>query len=148
MIRIPKEKIIEVSNRHKSMTAAAAELNISFGTFKRLAKQYGCFNPNPSGKGLAKPKRENGKSIFKLQDILEGRHPQYQSFKLKLRLFKEGVKEEKCEQCGIKEWNGKWFPLELEHKDGNKYNNRLDNLLILCPNCHSQTDTYRAKNIK
>ena len=38
--------------------------------------------------------------------------------------------------------------MELHHIDGNKYNNSLDNLILLCPNCHAQTDNYRAKNIK
>jgi predicted HNH restriction endonuclease len=53
---------------------------------------------------------------------------------------------EKCWECGIKEWNGKKLTFELEHIDGNSDNNSLDNLSLLCPNCHSQTDTYKAKN--
>jgi 5-methylcytosine-specific restriction endonuclease McrA len=44
------------------------------------------------------------------------------------------------------EWNGKPIECALHHKDGNKHNNKIDNLEILCPNCHSQTDTYTAKN--
>ena len=40
------------------------------------------------------------------------------------------------------------IPLELHHKDGNRYNNQLDNLMLLCPNCHALTENYRAKNIK
>jgi len=51
-----------------------------------------------------------------------------------------------CWQCGIKEWNNKSIVLELEHKDGNSENNVEDNLSLLCPNCHSQTDTYKGKN--
>ena len=52
-----------------------------------------------------------------------------------------------CEQCGINEWNGKQLSFELDHKDGNNYNNSLDNLRFLCPNCHSQTETFRGRNI-
>ncbi len=52
----------------------------------------------------------------------------------------------KCWSCGITEWNKKPIVLELEHIDGNSDNNSLDNLSILCPNCHSQTPTYKAKN--
>ena len=69
-----------------------------------------------------------------------------QSHSLKLRLIKEGVKEHKCEMCGITEWNGQPTPIELDHIDGNRYNNTIENLRILCPNCHAQTDTYRGRN--
>jgi len=71
-----------------------------------------------------------------------------QSYKLKNRLLAEGLKQHKCECCGITEWNGKPAPIEIDHIDGNKYNNTIQNLRILCPNCHAQTDTYRGKNKK
>jgi Zn finger protein HypA/HybF involved in hydrogenase expression len=54
--------------------------------------------------------------------------------------------ENKCSCCGISEWNKKPITLELEHIDGNSDNNQEINLTILCPNCHSQTPTYKAKN--
>lgn len=53
-----------------------------------------------------------------------------------------------CNHCGIKEWNGKPITLELEHKDGDNQNNNRDNLESICPNCHSQTKTWRGKNKK
>jgi hypothetical protein len=146
MVQVTKEKILEVCNASSSLTEAASKLGVNYKTLRRLAKLYGCFNPNPSGKGTLKPKQQNGKSVFRTKDILEGKHPQYQSFKLKQRLFREHIKDEKCERCGIEKWLGAKLPLELEHKDGNKYNNCLSNLEILCPNCHSLTATYRAKN--
>ena len=65
---------------------------------------------------------------------------------LRKRLIKEGYKEHKCECCGITEWNGQPAPIELDHINGNHHDNRLENLRILCPNCHAQTDTYRGKN--
>ena len=71
-----------------------------------------------------------------------------QSFKLKGRLIAEGLKQHKCECCGITEWNGKPAPIELDHINGNHHDNRLENLRILCPNCHAQTATYRGKNKK
>jgi len=64
------------------------------------------------------------------------------------RLVEYGFKEYKCEECGISEWNGLPITLELHHKDGDRDNSEYDNLEILCPNCHSQSDTYRYKNKK
>ena len=68
------------------------------------------------------------------------------SHKLKERLIEDGIKERRCENCGLTEWMGKFIPLELHHKDGNHSNNDLDNLQLLCPNCHAQTEQYKCKN--
>jgi len=66
------------------------------------------------------------------------------------RLKKRIVLEQngKCNHCGICEWNGKQLTLELEHKDGDNQNNVRENLEAICPNCHSQTETWRGKNKK
>jgi hypothetical protein len=53
----------------------------------------------------------------------------------------------KCSCCDINEWNGKSIVLEIDHIDGNSENNSPENLRFICPNCHSQTDTYKARNI-
>lgn len=52
----------------------------------------------------------------------------------------------KCSVCNISSWNNKEIVLELEHKDGNSENNSKENICLICPNCHSQTDTYKGKN--
>jgi predicted nucleic-acid-binding Zn-ribbon protein len=52
-----------------------------------------------------------------------------------------------CEKCGNTEWMGQPIPLETHHIDGDRLNNTLDNLQLLCPNCHAQTENYRNKNI-
>jgi 5-methylcytosine-specific restriction endonuclease McrA len=54
--------------------------------------------------------------------------------------------ENKCCECGIDSWQGKHISLEIEHKDGNSLNQTEENLILLCPNCHSQTPTYKSKN--
>lgn len=72
----------------------------------------------------------------------------YASSKLRNRLIKEGLKEEKCECCKITEWQGKPLNFELHHINGIHTDNRLENLQILCPNCHSQTENFGCKNNK
>lgn len=70
------------------------------------------------------------------------------SHKLKLRLISEKIFEHRCFMCGITKWMGKLTPIELDHINGNNQDNRLENLRILCPNCHAQTETYCSKNKK
>lgn len=70
----------------------------------------------------------------------------YQSYKLKRRLIQEGFKENICERCKLSEWQGLPIPLELHHKNGNNRDNRLENIVLLCPNCHALTESYRGKN--
>ena len=67
---------------------------------------------------------------------------------LKRRLLNEGYLEYKCSECGISEWNGKPLSLHLDHINGKHNDHRIENLRFLCPNCHSQTDTYADKNQK
>lgn len=71
-----------------------------------------------------------------------------QSDSLKKRLIKENYKNHRCEKCGLTEWQGNPIPLELHHKDGNRFNNSLDNIELLCPNCHALTDNYRGKGCR
>lgn len=67
---------------------------------------------------------------------------------LRPRLIAEGLLKEECSQCGIKEWQGKKAPLQLDHINGVNNDNRIENLRILCANCHALTDTYGTKNLK
>lgn len=66
---------------------------------------------------------------------------------LKQKLIRDGIKEEKCEICGVSIWHGKKLPLELHHKDGDHFNNNFDNLQILCPNCHSIQKGNSGSNV-
>ncbi len=79
---------------------------------------------------------------IKFIEFCNGELTKSQTIKYNLEL----VYGHKCFVCGISEWNGKEIVLELEHKDGNSDNNHPKNLELICPNCHSQTSTYKAKN--
>lgn len=86
--------------------------------------------------------------LIPLKQILK-KNSDYQSFKLKRRLFREGLKQEMCEMCG---WAQKttdgYLPLELDHINGDHRDNRLLNLRVLCPNCHSLQPTHRGRRRK
>ncbi len=71
----------------------------------------------------------------------------YQSFKLKRRLIREGRMTARCGECRLENWNGAGIPLELDHINGIRDDNRIENLRLVCPNCHAQTPTYRGRNI-
>lgn len=70
------------------------------------------------------------------------------SHSLKIKLFKAKVLQPQCSSCLITEWQCKPAPLELDHINGVGTDNRLENLRILCCNCHAQTSTYGSKNKK
>ena len=69
------------------------------------------------------------------------------SYILKQKLIRDGIKENCCEICGVLIWQGVELPLELHHKDGNHFNNDLENLQILCPNCHSIQEGNSGANM-
>jgi hypothetical protein len=65
---------------------------------------------------------------------------------LRARILKAGLKEERCERCGLDEWYGQPLRVTLHHVNGDPYDNRLENLAFLCPNCHSQTPNFGGRN--
>ena len=78
--------------------------------------------------------------------ILESNYNDLSFESLRYRILYE--QENKCNRCGLDTWCGENLILELEHKDGNNKNNGRNNLEMICPNCHSLTDTWRGKNKK
>ena len=138
-------QVTEASRVSNSAAEAAAMLGIKFETYKKYAIKYGCYITNQPGKGIKKNMKSNE---IPIQEILEGKHAQYQSNKLRKRLIKEGYFEHKCYRCNLQEWQNQEIPLELEHIDGNPNNHVINNLTLLCPNCHALTSTYKGKNHK
>ena len=100
---------------------------------------YSHFIGKSWSKGKTLPPRRS------LEDYFSG--SPIKSHSLKLRLIREKIKEHRCEICGGTEWRGQLIPIELDHINGDNTDNSLENLRILCPNCHAQTETYCAKNI-
>lgn len=67
---------------------------------------------------------------------------------VKQRLLRLGLKEDRCEVCGICQWRGAPLSLALHHVNGDGLDNRLENLQLLCPNCHSQTENFAGRNVR
>ena len=80
-----------------------------------------------------------------IEDYTSNKVPM-QSDKLKIRLINEEYLESRCAICGITRWLDGEVPLQLDHKNGNKEDNSLKNLRLLCPNCHALTPQYRLKD--
>ncbi len=133
---INEEYFIEACNGAKSMAKVAEKFDLPFMTFKRAAIELDCYSTNQSGKGLLKSK-------VSLEDIITNK-VKFSTSQLKKRLIYESILENKCCKCNNEgEWMGEPIMLELDHISGNNDDNRLENLRILCPNCHSQTPTFR-----
>jgi len=89
----------------------------------------------------------HNKQRMSLQDILVENSTYNKGNDIKRKLIDVGLKEHKCESCGLMEWLGSPIPLQLHHQNGVHSDNRLENLELLCPNCHSLTDNFAGKNI-
>lgn len=113
-------------------------------TVKEMIEEHNFDTSHLKGQGHSK---NLGKHHIPLEDYLNNKR-KITSYKLRNRLFEEGIFPKKCMKCGNTKWLGEEIPLELHHKDGNKENNSIENLEILCPNCHYFTETYKTKNWK
>lgn len=129
-----KLKLREAGGNYEQIKKYIKELNLDTKHFKGRGWNAGLV-------GIGKPK-------IPLQSILV-KDSHFQSFKLKKRLFNAGLKPKYCELCGwAKRTADGYLPLELDHINGDRYDNRLENLRVLCPNCHSLTSNHRGRKNK
>lgn len=140
-----KEELIQLVKESSSLTEilrkqGKATSGAAFTVLKSKLEEYGI--PYFFIKEKSIPKE------IPLSEILKENRP-YLSNRLKKRLIQEGLKENVCEICGQKaEWNNMPLQLQLDHINGNHNDNRLENLRIICPNCHTQTETFGNKRTK
>lgn len=142
-----KETIIKAVKNNYCYNDVLRALNISTtgnnaSTLKRKIQQYNIdishFTFRSSNK---KPRNKTSIEQYLNNTVY------IQTSKLKEKLLEKNLKVNKCEKCGLTEWNGFPLVIQLHHIDGNKHNNSLSNLQMLCPNCHSQTDNYCGNKV-
>ena len=138
---IRKSKSIASICRYLGLTPAGGNYRI----IHQAIEEYKLDTSHFTGQGWNVGLRFKPKAITNMADILK-KDSTYQSYKLKRRLILEGLKERKCECCGLTEWQGEPIPLELHHINGDNRDHRIENLQMLCPNCHALTETYRGRN--
>lgn len=111
-------------------------------TLKNKIKEYHIDISHFTFKSTSRKKR-----VINIEDYLSNKR-NINTTKLRQKLIEAKLKENKCECCGITNWQNKPIVMQLHHIDGNDKNNNLRNLIILCPNCHSQTYNYRNNGNK
>ena len=128
-----KEEILQWIEEEKPKRFICEQLNCKPETLNSYLEKM---DINYAGQ---QAKKGQYKGANKYKDVFEylEKSTNIKSSILRKKLIESGVKEDRCEICGISEWQGVKLPLELHHKDTNHYNNSLENLQILCPNCHS-----------
>ena len=139
-IEVPLDKLKWASEQKNSASAAANVLGLSYATFKRRCLEAGIpFKTNQSGKGETRPAPW---LVVPLEKVLSNEYFMTGQG-LKRKLIDAGLMKDECSECGLPPiWNNKKLTLQLDHIDGNRADNSLKNLRLLCPNCHTQTHTF------
>jgi hypothetical protein len=152
MKKYEKNKVELIVKENYSVAECLRKLNLrpaggNYKWFKKFTKIQNIDTSHFTGKGWSFGKKVSANNRkLPLSEILIENSSYSSSNHLKKRLIKEGFKKYQCEVCNNTTWNGSKIPLELEHCNGNNIDNRIENLKLLCPNCHAQTPFYRGKN--
>ena len=138
-----KEEILQWIAEERPKSYMCSILNCKPETLNSYLKKMGIeYSGQQNKKGQQKgPNKYKPASYY-----FDNKNP-ITSHRLKEKLIKDGLKEEKCELCGVSMWQGVKLPLELHHKNGNHLDNSFENLTILCPNCHSIQEGNSGANV-
>lgn len=148
-----KEELENVVKESYSYADVLRKLNrtifgSAYHTLKKYLKIYNINTSHFLGRGHLKNKTHNWHPKIPLKNILIANSSYSSMFNLKKRLLKENLLIYKCYECGLFEWNNKPISLQLHHINGIHNDHRIENLCLLCPNCHSQTDNFTSKKTK
>ena len=133
------DQVISALTQTRSVREAAKLLEVTTGALFDYIRRNKLTEYTKTPDGRRKP-------WIKTEEILAGTKNVHNSL-VKTRLLREGLLKRECYECGLTTWRGKPAPLQMDHIDGDKTNNTLENLRILCCNCHAQTDTYSGRNL-
>lgn len=151
-MKYTKELLESLIKKSKSVADVMRflEIKITGGNHAHISKQIKSFEINTNhflGQNWAKGRILDKRRLKPEEILIENNKRRMDAQLLRRALLESGI-EYKCFFCSIKEWNNKKLTLHVDHINGDWSNNKIENLRFLCPNCHSQTDTYGAKNIK
>jgi 5-methylcytosine-specific restriction endonuclease McrA len=136
-----RDELLNAVEGAQSMAEVVRRLNLnkSSNTYSTLRKELEYHKVNTQFK-----KRSRGTSPYSNEKIF-CENSTYDRKTLRNRIIKEKILEYECKECGITDWNKKKLSLQLDHINGVSNDNRIKNLRFLCPNCHSQTETWGNK---
>lgn len=140
-IRERRDDILRWISENKSHAYMCQQFKCKPDTLKRVFQDWGItYKGNQGSKGRPHSNKKSALEYLNSSCV--------KTYVLKLKLLDDEIKERKCEICDNDTWLGKPIPLELDHIDGDNTNNDLENLRIVCPNCHSMQPTNSGKNAR
>lgn len=147
------EQLVAAVKRNRSVRSVIIELGLipaggNYDQVNRIIRELSLSTKHFTGRGWNAGMNFRPKEPVPLEKLLLA-GSSVQSYKLKTKLFTGGLKRPECELCGWHEvsLDGR-IPVELDHINGDHSDNRIENLRVLCPNCHSLQPTHRGRNKK